>query len=504
VVVLLSLALWACGSDDAATTASTVTSVVATTEETVAPTTTEDTTPISEAPTSTVGVTTSVPASTAPPDTTPPPGAVDFEPACTEVSATGDTPSFDEAALDDLTSLGAAPAIRLTLPDIAGLPSDTMQYVGARIIRVPGGTLVLMGATSAYSMTSGGTSFPNGIAMVIDHDGTVRWRHCLAQAIGGLALAATDASHAPDTALVQVGTPTTAGEMPQWRTMSLADGAIGGDLSSVPGGEAFDAPLGLLTSSKDIAVFGPSLYEARPGERLAIVDLADLAVVEAPPVPDGFSSASVAVVGTSVRLTPFDDAGELIGGYTLVDGAWSDEPTDVADVVGPSASFEFDQNALVGRDADGAVVWTRDDLHLIPAEGLMSAVVGSVVVASSCDGESVQSLCDGEPHTGGYDLATGATLWEGPWLGIGPTGSSNLLVTLPDGGGWQLVDASTGEPVDAGQVWTGVSFGTECCGGDEFDRTESFGGLVVTLHQGVIEIWMPPALTGPTVGVTIG
>jgi hypothetical protein len=76
-------------------------------------------------------------------------------------------------------------------------------------------------------------------------------------------------------------------------------------------------------------------------------------------------------------------------------------------------------------------------------------------------------------------------------------------VTGGDGSGWVMLDTVTGEVVDGWSSDDAGEFASECCGGEETNRTEVHGGIVVTLHDGTIHLWYPAGSPAANTPITL-
>ena len=484
-----------CGSDSATTTGASTTAAATpttATSTTVEPTTSPATTATTAAPSTTAAPTTT---DTEPPST--PPG-VPFDPPCTEREPSRPVPAADEAMLDVFGRLGSSPSFEIRLPAASSQVQPDVQ-----VARIPGGML--------FDFASDSSGIGAGMLTAVDHDGTVRWQRCFPSGVWQVSVAA--AALQPTTALVR--TSLGANGVSPLQVLSLADGTITqavADLDAPTGWSAADlASSGIVATGTRLVAVSPEAMTA-PIEHLALIDLVDLSIVGVPPLPTTDPTAG---------FFEFDATGRLMQlGYTsptsflvplavLVDGRWSTDPATLRSArpitVGyaysdPTAAMPY----LEAYDGLGEIVWQRPDVPTIMTEGFNHVVVDDVVIEVGCVSNDDIGSCN-RYVTGGYDLSTGATLWQhdGP-TAVAASGHGLALAYLDDTSTWGLIDIHTGVPVSPAQSWDERwSFGTECCGGDVFQRTEQHGGIVVLVSDGKVRVFHPAAAAVPTVDVDV-
>lgn len=505
IVALVALLVAGCGSEDERSSPPT------TVAETLAPTTAAPTTTSTPPTTSTTPPTT--PATT-PPTTTPsfPPSTLpltEFAEPCVEVPATRDAPMFDEARLDRFGPLGTTPAIEFPIPDGPPLPDGVIPGTAVSATRIPGGMLVQVSASYGNA---------ERVLTAIDHDGSVRWQRCFDGGSGWVIAAA--ASEGPTEVLLADDRRFDRTQISTFSVISLADGRETGTLAEIIEAADLATPSGPLTTvaagpggigHRSVLLSGDNGATAdRPVYLLDLVDMT-LSTVPAPPTPTfAVEGTDVVAIGPDDRLIRADTLPDYRSRTTAVflDGEWETDDDVLADAIPITASpyvpFETTLegfHSLKATDHTGALVWEREDVMLIDAEGFWFGTVDDVVIAISC----IEPIFDGFPscdagfRTGGYDLATGATIWERDGFhGSAISGDGHVLATT-ENGGWELLDATTGQRAQADQSWSApYHFGTECCGGDTWQRGERHGGLVLTVSDGMVRIFLPQWATHPT------
>lgn len=476
------------GGDSAATTSAAPdsTAAAATTTEAAAETTVGTTAvATTEAPS-----TTGAPSTTAP--WTPP-----FEHGCDETGPTRTAPpTYDEAALDRFGPIGVEPAVEIALPyDLTGRPART----GA--LRVPGGMLL-----TVRSDQYGGT-MPGSMVLVVDHDGVVRWTRCYP---GYVQTFAAPASDRPDAIVLT----TSSGALPSDASTSFVSLADGSDVGSLDGLVAESALPTLErgwmieTAGGSVAAVTPMADPTAPAPDTDVVGLLDLVdmtldVIAAP--EDG--SVMVTADGTVEAWPSEPGNGDR---QVYVDGRWVDAPGG-SGTGHVAAGFDYraypEATVLAGFEPDGSVRWRRDDITIPVGEGVFSAVSDDVVIAVFC-GTPVTTAdlgCD-DFRSGGFSVENGATLWLD--LGGFPTafGDGAALVTgAAHGHDWVMIDVHTGALIREDQVWDGepTLFGEECCGGDEFLRVDQYGGVLYTVADQLVRVWLPADVAAPTTFVDL-
>ncbi|MFN8023782.1 MAG: hypothetical protein U0Q03_19785 [Acidimicrobiales bacterium] len=463
-----------------------------------APTSTGESTAIvasttSEVPASTAVATTESPATStteAAPTTTaawvPP-----FEHGCDETSPTrAAPPTYDEAALDRFGPIGVTPAVEIAVPyDLADQPSQTWAQ------RVPGGMLLRISSRQAFG------PLPGSMLMVLDFDGVVRWTRCLS---GYVQTIVAPASAGPDAVVLT----SSSGRFPsdaETVFLSLADGTEVGTLDdALAASDLPDVEVGWTVdpSGDGVAAVRPDTApgEPIPADTVGLLDLVDL-TIDAIPLPRDHS----VVVSEDGRVEAWPNDAQAGGMLLFVDGRWRDTDETPGQHSEP-AGFDYgaypEPTALAGFDEDGNVTWRRDDITIPVGEGVYSAVTDGVVIAVYCATPvaDIDARCD-DLRSGGFSVETGETLWLDK--GGFPTafGDGAALVTgASHGHDWVMIDVHTGELIRDDEVWDGNStlFGEECCGGDDFLRVDQFGGVLYTVADQYVRVWLPADVAGPT------
>lgn len=501
--------LMACGSDPADT------APADTTPAGTAPVvvTTDVATTLAPTPTSS---TTAAPTTSAPPRSTTTTstalGRVGFDPPCVERDPERPTAVVDEATLDRLGPIGVVPAMRLVLPDGYSAFDGSQQDSTSMTTRIPGGMLVVI--VSSY--------FPESMLMAVDHDGHVRWQRCFDERV--VTVAAAPASERPGEAVVVTSSYVDDEFRTSWWSISLDDGLPTSTLTdhldrlglpdhAVPAG-------GLLFVSGDPLVLGPDGAHVVDVDvdRLAVVDLADLAVSAVPLPPEfeghpaGELQLEIGAGGELLRMGLARDLVHRVPNSMWTGGAWSTDPARLRAAWPTTAGYGYQPSAdggmpmLESYDALGEVRWRRDDLRLMLGEGFHAGVFGDRVVAISCRPITGDQMCS-EFRTGAYSLATGATLWEvDGFRSVTAAGDGLAMMSTRAGdessSGWALVDLATGDPVRADQVWLEpTAFLTECCGGYEYQRVDQHDGVLAVQTGGALLVYLPEQASHPTIDI---
>ena len=476
--------------EPAATAASTTSAAPPNTRPTVAPTTTV----------ATVTTVTSVAAG--------PTGH--YEPACHD-QATEREPAgpADDPALDTLGAVGDHPALEIALP-VAMPDGDAGAGAGApyaAAARIPGGLLVAV--SSSY--------FPGGMVAAVDLDGVVRWVRCVDGYFPGPVVAPLDSD--PDRVLFATSAFDTAAQewRQTWQVLSLADGNTVTTLDELVADAGLDgaatANRRLLLAEDETVVFGPEhghvIDAATDG--LLRLDLTTWAwsTTTVPPEFDGHPAGELQLDlgrdGSLLRMGGRLDTQVAIPQSVEVDGVWVTDEALRRSVWGPTVGYTFgDAGARVASwDATGEIRWTSD--FVLPGrEGFSFSAQDDVVVSVACGELDGTSPCPDERLVG-LDPDTGSELWSLPgWRVVGPVGDGVAYVTDSvdvmageQPSGWYVLDTTTGEVADT-PTWPGVdTFLSECCGGYDYQHTDTLGGIVVVVSGQVMRVWFPAALTPP-------
>ena len=462
-----------------------------------APTTVPTTEPPATTTEPTTIPTTEPPATTAPPASTVPVVPSDvvvtaWNPDCTERAGSGRVSGSIDPALAGFTTVDTAPTLDIVLPTIDTANGEYQPLVSTAV--VPDGVAVGLFEYSADNESV--------ITIeVVDLDGDIRWRRCLA-GIGWpramipagqqLWLAAGDG----EALLVPFDLATGAEVLPPFGT---GDRTIDG---------ALDDRL-LVGVPWDAGAIGPD-------DRLGIIDLGTVNVTDIP-YPDvalGRSSDMVRyelVAGPSGLLiagTPFDSNRPEV---VWTGDTWSSDPDELR-ALPPTIRIPYgDDAALELLDGAGDVVWSEPGFHHISREGFASAMADSVVLVMECltwtDGMGCQWLDENTPpdeQLVAFDLETGTRLWTRPGgQAFAAIDGDRGIVTADTG--WELIDLRTGDRVDdvAVTAWPQDDiFFNECCGAGDYIWTRLHGGVLFEATGDRLRVWLPPEVSTPTVTVT--
>lgn len=503
-MVLVGVTVAACGSGDGSTTSATTAA-----PSSVPPTTTSPTTVVSTvAPTS-------APVTTTAPTTSLAPVTLDaFEPDCVERGPSRPLPTLDMSGLDTFGPLGAEPVVQVELPRVVS--DGVTDWVRVDAHPVPGGVLLLLRPYNG--------PLPVSMLTVVDADGAVRWVRCLDGPVP-IVRAAPDGGEDAMLALTWVTYDAGGVGSSTIELWSLADGSLARTWDEVLADAGVpvidDAELGLVyTPAVDLLVVAPSADRlVTVDDRIYVID-PSTAAVETLAFPPTVVGAPLDQVQLSAlddgRLVQFGEANGLGEGRLVVvqDGdVWSSDPADLAAARPVHANFLYSEGRqpLVGFDGTGDVLWRRDDLLAVPAEGFTVATSDGVVLARVCTAPPADDGADWCPgrQMVGVDASTGRTLWEreGWWtasvvadgraLMAGPFGDTAPVAPVP----WTLVDLRSGEQVGA-RTWSDPwRFSIGCC--DEPAGVTWSGGVVVSIDEDTVELWYPEVRTTPLVTVDL-
>lgn len=420
--------------------------------------------------------------------------AVGFVPACTEIEPADPTsPTLTGDTFAALGPIGPAPILSLTLPDGRSEFTPEQLPASAAIERIPGGFLV-----SIRSNSSG--FFPGSVLLAVDDDGTIRWRRCT-DTVNAINVAGPDTQ--VDRAVITWSS--TATSQPAWAIISLADGTITTDLGDLLERRGLGpAPTGFATQAGDTLVFPRTRYDGEPNDLVTLdLDSMEPAAIPAPPTASDPSTVRyTALEGRLVATAVDSTTGWELPIAVFRERNWSTDPADLQATVPVSGGYSFNPDTVLeGRDGAGNVIWRRTDLRPVGGEGFRSVTTGDVVVAASAQ-EDLSA-----PKLGGYSRTDGRTLWERDGFHLVTAVGDGLAMISIRGGdstitGWELIDVTTGERIEADQTWAGPeTFNEECCGGTEFTRVDRLGGILAAFHPGRIDIWYPRAVQGTTLTI---
>jgi hypothetical protein len=303
-----------------------------------------------------------------------------------------------------------------------------------------------------------------------------------------------------------------------WQVLSLADGNTVTTLDELVADAGLDgaatANRRLLLAEDETVVFGPEhghvIDTATDG--LLRLDLTTWTVVDHDtfhPSSTGTRRASCSS-GSAATAACCAWASSSARAWAMpqsveVDGVWVTDEALRRSVWGPTVGYTFgDSGARVASwDAIGSVRWTSES-SLPSREGFSFSAQDDVVVYVACDELDGTSPCPDERLVG-LDPDTGRERWSLPgWRIVGPVGDGVAYVTDSvdvmageQPSGWYVLDTTTGEVADT-PTWPGVdTFLSECCGGYDYQHTDTLGGIVVVVSGQVMRVWFPAALTPP-------
>jgi hypothetical protein len=352
-----------------------------------------------------------------------------------------------------------------------------------------------------------------GALFAVDADGGIRWRRCLEPFPDVIAV-----GQGSDVDLFLIGWITFRSdgvESRRFEVWSLADGRMTrtwDDLLSANGISGDETRVGRIHRLQDSStvVFGPSEErDVQASDSMLVLDLSTWSMRTVPYPPDTVGTPLDLIdlgVGADGSLIEFEFGSGVPGGRVRAvesSGTWSTEPQDLNSSIGIRVDFLLGESTsvLVGFDSQGRVIWRRDDVFDIQAEGFRSGVDGDVALVSACSGpSSAEVWCPG-PKLLAVDVATGTTLWQrdGRWavsvLGdgramvSGPYTDETVAVSPP----WEMIDLATGDRVSS-TVWNSPwEFSIGCC--DSPEEAWVAGGVVFTVDADSIDMWYPEGMS---------
>lgn len=174
------------------------------------------------------------------------------------------------------------------------------------------------------------------------------------------------------------------------------------------------------------------------------------------------------------------------------------------------SGVEFDRSAAPGSatlrrvDANGAVLWQRDDLFEMVGEGFrvsgrQSNGSDDVTVVFACVGSPVDwdAINPAQPCPFallGVGTEDGETRWQldGSFQ-VSLIADGHAIVTSRGSGGAiaELIDVFTGEVIAGGVSSEPDAFLEECCGGYDWNRVENDGAVAWSIATDVLNVWYP-------------
>lgn len=429
---------------------------------------------------------------------------------CAALAGDAETTHVFDPALAEFTTLGAAPALDLVIPEVVTSVGPYGSIASTRAI--PGG--VLIGVYPPTGWPRADDRLESSSLTAVDDDGTIRWRRCFDELVTrtfmvALPEAAAETawvfSEASDEPLEVVGIDLATGDdVPFTSDVTGLDVRGQGDRFAVLGAAGSD-----------------TVVDA--GSRLLVVDLVDGSTEQVPYPSEAYGTDPYQFFSV-YDVDPLDDEfvltlGSLYPGEVrsvLVDGAWTADREVMRSVLPQAITETFGEPfELRLLDGGGDIIWAAPDFHGISREGFRWAIAQDVVVAVRCAEWDADGLCpwvdDGPPaeELVAYDVETGAELWTTPGARALVAVAGNTALATATAGefglttdGYVLLDLMTGEAVP-GTTWPSGAFAEGCCGEDETVHVSRFGGIVIATNGNHVRVWYPPELTTPTAAVDL-
>ena len=366
--------------------------------------------------------------------------------------------------------------------------------------------------------------------VAINHDGTIRWSHCL-EGNRDVQMAVAAPQHRPENALVLVlvaNVPalryrflelslTTGAEQPTFAAAMQSIGIAGDDLARLGIADVTDRYALLV---ENVAVFGGAYQHIVRYDLVADVAIdvsvpAELLQAPSPGPCSGGLQPSLSSAGDVILSDLTTDvvsgAAEATGTGTVVarwhDGTWSREPASLATAVGVRPGFACENGlaarVLRGVDAQGQVRWTDPALTHPGADDIGWYLDGDVAIGPVCS-HRIAEECD-QFELVGLDTTTGDVRWTQPGFRLvaGDPADGHVLVWAeivggaPEPTGWVMLDDRTGQEV-TGQRWPDPQVFTLHPSRDAagFDRTTRAGGLVLVVEGAQLQVWYPTGTGG--------
>jgi len=419
---------------------------------------------------------------------------------CNEITGDPDRVYEDDPALAHFGPMGAAPTLDITVDTSAILEPYT------DVTRVPGGTAILF--QSQWPQT---TSFAWSV-IVVNDDGTLRWRRCGSDAP---VYSVLGAAHS----VIVSG---------QDQSLRLLDVSTGEDAGIL------DIPHELtgLGGGKGHLVFGKSQprgadgtpLPGAPDDMLRVVDTSTMSIAEIPYPPDYYTGERY---GDWIQLVepPDNPNAWMLEQYgdqyplvvaLFVDGAWTTDPAAIRNVVPIAATSPYGTGGeWSGVDPLGETVWTVPDRVAFWTEGPEWHEDGDVDLLSVC--RRYDALPDGgsvcvSPSLLGVDGQSGTILWELPGhRQIQAVGDGYALIgdeseNFSDGsppGAWLMIDTATGQSIE-GQAWSYETFETDYYSMEQIDQwVRRDGAAVLAVNGPHLRVWFPATASTPTISVSL-
>ncbi|MFM8858183.1 MAG: hypothetical protein ACKOI2_13490 [Actinomycetota bacterium] len=436
--------------------------------------------------------------SSSPPDTR-------FDPPCTDLEPDGSPVPIDDERLDTLQSLGEEPVVQVALPRVVSADSLS-DRLRPRAFRIPGGMLV-----SINQFVDVDDSF--GVLVAVNADGGIRWRRCLDPAPDTMAVGL---GNDVDEFLVAWMTVAPGGSVTRrFEVWSLSEGRMTqtwDELLAANGVSGDAARYGRIHRLQDASmlVIGPS--EERDiiaSDSMLILDLSTWSIrripypIDAIGTPLDLIDLGITVDGSLIELEYGSGvSGGLVRAVESSEG-WSNDLDEMNASIGPRVEFLFGEevSVLAGFDSQGRVIWRRDDVFDIQAEGFRVGMDSDVALVAACSGTSSGEVWCPGPKLLAVDIATGETLWQrdGRWA-VSVFGDGHAIISGPHTDEsidapppWEMIDLVTGDRASE-TLWNSPwSFTVGCCDSPEEAWVE--GGVVFSVDADSIELWYPKDLS---------
>jgi hypothetical protein len=358
-----------------------------------------------------------------------------------------------------------------------------------------------------------GSSF--GALFAVDADGDVRWRRCL-DPMPDVVVVAEERD--VDEFLVGWMTVGSDGSVDHtFEVWSLADGKrtrSWNELLTANGfaGEDFRHAFPHRVESSTLLVLGSAdERNIQPTDSLLVLDVAAWTMRTIPYPPHAIGTATdliELIVTDDGSLAEIESGTGTPGGRVRAvesSGTWSSESDDLDASVGLRADFVMGESTaqLAGFDARGNVIWRRDDIFDVQAEGFRVGIDGDIALVSGCSGPSSGEVWCPGPSLSAVDVATGDSLWQldGRWA-VSVFGDGHAIVSGPYTDAsigspppWIMIDLMTGERASSTEWGNPWRFDVGCC--DSPEEAWVVGGVVFTVDGDSIEMWYPEKVSQP-------
>ena len=194
----------------------------------------------------------------------------------------------------------------------------------------------------------------------------------------------------------------------------------------------------------------------------------------------------------------------------------ADDLTAAAMAGDPQPDVDFDLTDTPGEatlrrvNADGEVLWRRDDLYGTSMEGFRTSNsetngTDDVTLVFGCVGQPIDPYATNMDELCpfalvGIDTNNGRTVWQvdGSYAVSLIADGYAIVTPIPTyGASSELLDVFTGQIVPDGVSSEPNAFLEECCGGYDYNRVEGDGAIAWTVATDVLNVWFPADLPGP-------